>query len=90
VERLKDNLEMEDTVLYLKNMSEDLKSLDEQYWTNWEGCNMESQKSEAKPQNNIRQQAPPIPARSTSWYLSSILTWNIMDDNSIYCGFTAP
>ncbi len=71
MERLKDNLEMEDTVLYLKNMSEDLKSLDEQYWTNWEGCNMESQKSEAKPQNNIRQQAPPIPARSTSWYLSS-------------------
>ncbi|XP_016342563.1 uncharacterized protein KIAA0408-like [Sinocyclocheilus anshuiensis] len=71
VERLKDNLEMEDTVLYLKNMSEDLKSLDEQYWTNWEGCNMESQQSEAKPQYNIRQQAPPIPARSTSWYLSS-------------------
>lgn len=71
MERVKDNLEMEDTVLYLKNMSEDLKSLDEQYWTNWEGCNMESQQSEAKPQNNIRQQAPPIPARSTSWYLSS-------------------
>ncbi|XP_058602078.1 protein SOGA3a isoform X2 [Onychostoma macrolepis] len=71
VERVKDNLEMEDTVLYLKNMSEDLKSLDEQYWMNWEGCNMELQQSEAKPQYNIRQQAPPIPARSTSWYLSS-------------------
>uniref|UniRef100_A0A8C1VE71 Si:ch211-151o1.4 n=2 Tax=Cyprinus carpio TaxID=7962 RepID=A0A8C1VE71_CYPCA len=71
VERVKDNLEMEDTVLFLKNMSEDLKSLDEQYWTNWEGCKMESRQSEAKPQYNIRQQAPPIPARSTSWYLSS-------------------
>ncbi|XP_026140562.1 uncharacterized protein KIAA0408-like isoform X1 [Carassius auratus] len=71
VERVKDNLEMEDTVLYLKNMSEDLKSLDEQYWTNWEGYNMESQQSEAKLQYNIRQQAPPVPARSTSWYLSS-------------------
>ncbi|XP_016111035.1 uncharacterized protein KIAA0408-like isoform X2 [Sinocyclocheilus grahami] len=71
VEKVKYNLEMEDTVLYLKNMSEDLKSLDEQYWMNWEGCNMESQQSEAKPQYNIRQQAPPIPARSTSWYLSS-------------------
>ncbi|XP_043116505.1 protein SOGA3a isoform X3 [Puntigrus tetrazona] len=71
VERVKNNLEMEDTILYLKNMSEDLKSLDEQYWTNWEGCNMESQQSEAKPQYNMRQQAPPIPARSTSWYLSS-------------------
>ncbi|XP_016391272.1 uncharacterized protein KIAA0408-like isoform X1 [Sinocyclocheilus rhinocerous] len=71
VEKVKDNLEMEDTVLYLKNMSEDLKSLDEQYWMNWEGCNMESQQSEAKPQYNIRQQAPPIPARSSSWYLSS-------------------
>ncbi|KAL0173264.1 hypothetical protein M9458_033575, partial [Cirrhinus mrigala] len=68
VEKVKDNLEMEDTVLYLKNMSEDLKSLDEQYWTNWEGYNMES---EAKSQCNIRQQAPPIPTRSTSWYLSS-------------------
>ncbi|KAL1258824.1 hypothetical protein QQF64_009401, partial [Cirrhinus molitorella] len=71
VEKVKENLEMEDTVLYLKSMSEDLKSLDEQYWTNWEGCNMESRQSEAKPQYNIRQQAPPIPARSTSWYLSS-------------------
>lgn len=71
VERVKDNLEMEDTVLYLKNMSEDLKSLDEQYWMNWESCNMESQQSDAKPPDNIRQQAPPIPARSTSWYLSS-------------------
>ncbi|XP_073703063.1 protein SOGA3a isoform X2 [Garra rufa] len=70
-ERVKDNLEMEDTVLYLKNMSEDLKSLDEQYWTNCEGCNIESRQSEAKSQYNIRQQAPPIPARSTSWYLSS-------------------
>ncbi|XP_067305411.1 protein SOGA3a [Pseudorasbora parva] len=71
VERVKDRLEMEDTVLYLKNMSEDLKSLDEQYWMNWESCNMESQQSDAKPPDNIRQQAPPIPARSTSWYLSS-------------------
>ncbi|ROL32974.1 Microtubule cross-linking factor 1 [Anabarilius grahami] len=71
VERVKDNLEMEDTVLYLKNMSEDLKSLDEQYWMNWESCNMESQQSDAKPPDNIRQQAPPIPTRSTSWYLSS-------------------
>ncbi|XP_067248097.1 protein SOGA3a [Chanodichthys erythropterus] len=71
VERVKDNFEMEDTVLYLKNMSEDLKSLDEQYWMNWESCNMESQQSDAKPPENIRQQAPPIPTRSTSWYLSS-------------------
>ncbi|XP_077062819.1 protein SOGA3a isoform X2 [Siphateles boraxobius] len=70
-ERVKDNLEMEDTVLYLKNMSEDLKSLDDQYWLNWESCNMESQQRDAKPPDNIRQQAPPIPARSTSWYISS-------------------
>ncbi|XP_056114102.1 protein SOGA3a [Rhinichthys klamathensis goyatoka] len=71
VERVKDNLEMEDTVLYLKNMSEDLKSLDEQYWMSWESCNVESQQRDAKPPDNIRQQAPPIPARSTSWYISS-------------------
>ncbi|KAK7157227.1 hypothetical protein R3I93_008643 [Phoxinus phoxinus] len=70
-ERVKDNLEMEDTVLYLKNMSEDLKSLDEQYWMNWESCNIESQQRDTKPPDNIRQQAPPVPVRSTSWYLSS-------------------
>ncbi|TRY53711.1 hypothetical protein DNTS_020262 [Danionella cerebrum] len=62
VERVKDNLEMEDTVLYLKNMSEDLKSLDEQYWTNRECDNLHQE---------IRRQAPAIPVRSTSWYVSS-------------------
>lgn len=71
VEKVKDNLEMEDTVLYLKNMSEDLKNLDEQYWMNWESCNMESQQSDAKPPDSLRQKAPPIPTRSTSWYLSN-------------------
>ncbi|KAG1936141.1 microtubule cross-linking factor [Pimephales promelas] len=70
-ERVKENLEMEDTVLYLKNMSEDLKSLDEQYWMSWESCNMESQQRDVKPPDNVRQQAPPIPVRSTSWYISS-------------------
>lgn len=69
VERVKDHLEMEDTVLYLKNMSEDLKSIDEQYWMNWECCNMHI--SDDKPKQEDIRQAPPIPIRSTSWYISS-------------------
>nr|XP_055067993.1 protein SOGA3a isoform X1 [Misgurnus anguillicaudatus] len=73
VEKVKDNLEMEDTVLHLKNLSKELKSLDEQYWMNWEGFKQEGKQtqSDAKPLTVQDQCAPPIPARSTSWYLSS-------------------
>ncbi|XP_057197179.1 protein SOGA3a isoform X2 [Triplophysa rosa] len=73
VEKVKDSLEMADTALDLKNLSEELKSLDEQYWMNWEGFKQQGQttQNDAKPLANKGQCAPPIPARSTSWYLSS-------------------
>lgn len=73
VEKVKDSLEMEDTALDLKNLSEELKSLDEQYWINWEGFKQEGQpnKNDAEPLVKKGQCAPPIPVRSTSWYLSS-------------------
>ncbi|XP_052003737.1 uncharacterized protein KIAA0408-like isoform X2 [Xyrauchen texanus] len=72
VEKVKDILELDDTAIQLKNLSEDLKSLDEQYWMDWEGFNKTANqiKSDDKALAN-RRQAPPIPARSTSWYLSS-------------------
>lgn len=73
VEKVKDSLEMMDTALDLKNLSEELKSLDEQYWMNWEGFKQQGQptQNDAKPLANKGQCAPPIPARSSSWYLSS-------------------
>lgn len=72
-EKVKDSLETEDTNLDLKNLSEELKSLDEQYWMKWEGFKQEGQptQNDAKLLANKAQCAPPIPARSTSWYLSS-------------------
>lgn len=72
VEKVKDSLEMEDTTFDLKNLTEELKSLDEQYWMNWEGFKQEGPtQNDAKLLANKAQCAPPIPARSTSWYLSS-------------------
>ncbi|XP_051577498.1 uncharacterized protein KIAA0408-like isoform X2 [Myxocyprinus asiaticus] len=72
VEKVKGKLEMDDAFVQLKNLSEDLKSFDEQYWMDWEGYNKKAKQtqSDAEPLVN-RRQAPPIPARSTSWYLSS-------------------
>ncbi|XP_052000651.1 protein SOGA3a isoform X1 [Xyrauchen texanus] len=72
VEEVKGKLEKDDAYVLLKNLSEDLKSIDEQYWMDWEGFNKKAKQtqSDAEPFVN-RRQAPPIPARSTSWYLSS-------------------
>ncbi|XP_051574188.1 uncharacterized protein KIAA0408-like [Myxocyprinus asiaticus] len=72
VEKVKDKLELDDTAIQLKNLSEDLKSLDEQYWMDWEGFNKKAKQTQSDDEALVnRRQAPPIPARSTSWYLSS-------------------
>ncbi|KAJ8290888.1 hypothetical protein GJAV_G00018860 [Gymnothorax javanicus] len=44
---------------------------EEQNWSNWESTNQDSNKAEETKPSLRERQAPPIPPRTTSWYLNS-------------------
>ncbi|XP_017565822.1 protein SOGA3a isoform X1 [Pygocentrus nattereri] len=54
------------------SLNEWCKALDNQKWINWEDIKKESSRAESDTKLPVkRRQAPPIPVRSTSWYLNS-------------------
>ncbi|KAI4904070.1 hypothetical protein NFI96_033889 [Prochilodus magdalenae] len=67
-----DELETGDADLNLNEWCKDLQAHDNQKWISWDDIKKESSRTESDIKlPPKKRQAPPIPVRSTSWYLNS-------------------
>ncbi|XP_066539456.1 protein SOGA3a isoform X2 [Hoplias malabaricus] len=68
----KDEREMNTADFSLNDWCNDLQAMEKQKWINWEDIKKESSRTENDTKMSVKgRQAPPIPVRSTSWYLNS-------------------
>lgn len=68
----KEDLEAVSADFNLNEWCKELRVLDAQKWINWEDIKKESSRTESDMKLPVkRRQAPPIPVRSTSWFLNS-------------------
>ncbi|XP_007257323.3 uncharacterized protein KIAA0408 isoform X1 [Astyanax mexicanus] len=68
---MSEELETVNADFSLNEWCKDLQALDKQKWINWEDIKKESSRTDDIKPLVKRRQAPPIPVRSTSWYLNS-------------------
>ncbi|XP_030641197.1 protein SOGA3a [Chanos chanos] len=72
VDNLKSKSDTGNTGYNLNDWCKDLEALDEQSWITWEGISKEPNVLENEAKAPLKKRpAPPVPPRSTSWYMSS-------------------